>query len=71
MGVEILQHMLVKEHNYVCGLLRKAHPKYSEEELYQLARLNVAAQIARIHTTEWTPALLNNDVMNVSMHNNW
>ena len=51
--------------------LRQINPGFSEEELYQTARLIVAALNARIHTTEWTPALLSNDLMNVSMHNNW
>lgn len=49
----------------------QAHKGFSEEELYQTARLIVAGLLARIHTVEWTPALLSNDVMNVSLHNNW
>ena len=47
------------------------YPSFSEEELYQTGRLIVAGLIARIHTVEWTPALLNNKVLNISMHNNW
>jgi hypothetical protein len=49
----------------------QAHSGFSEEELYQTSKMIVAAQMARIHTVEWTPALLSNDVLNVSMHNNW
>lgn len=51
--------------------MRQEEPEFTEEELFQTARLIVAAMIARIHTVEWTPALLSNDVLNVSMHNNW
>ena len=47
------------------------HPTLNEEELHQTARLIVGALIARIHTVEWTPALLSNTVLNISMHNNW
>lgn len=71
MGVEIIHNLFVKEHNYVCAKLRKSHPRFSEEELYQTSRLIVAAIQAKIHTVEWTPALLNNELMNVSMHQNW
>lgn len=53
------------------NLLSQEYPKFSEEELYQTGRLIVAGLIARIHTIEWTPALLNNKVLNISMHNNW
>ena len=49
----------------------QAHGEFSEEELHQTARMIVAALQARIHTVEWTPALLNNKVLNISMHNNW
>ncbi len=49
----------------------QAHSDFSEEELHQTARMIVAALQARIHTVEWTPALLNNKVLNISMHNNW
>lgn len=51
--------------------LRQRNPGFSEEELYQTARLIVAALNARIHTVEWTPALFGNEVMNITMHNNW
>ena len=54
------------------GLLRlQAHAEFSDEEQHQTARMIVAALLARIHTVEWTPALLNNKVLNISMHNNW
>ena len=51
--------------------LRQTNPGFSEEELYQTARLIVAALNARIHTIEWTPALFGNELMNITMHNNW
>jgi len=41
------------------------------EELFQIARLVVAAEIAKIHTIEWTPQLLYNDVMYNAMNANW
>ncbi|KAK9827996.1 hypothetical protein WJX81_006931 [Elliptochloris bilobata] len=70
-GLEAITLLFIKEHNYLCRQLRKEYTAFSEEELFQTSRLIIAAQNARIHTIEWTPALLNNSVMNVSMHSNW
>ena len=41
------------------------------EELYQAARLVVAAEIAKIHTTEWTTQLLYDEVLYRGMNANW
>ncbi|WP_446811694.1 peroxidase family protein [Methylomonas sp. 2BW1-5-20] len=43
----------------------------SDEELYQAARLVVAAEIAKIHTTEWTTQLLYGEPMFLGMNANW
>ncbi len=39
--------------------------------LFQKARLVVAALIAKIHTVEWTPALLDNPGLRMGMFANW
>jgi hypothetical protein len=41
------------------------------EDLYQAARLVVAAEIAKIHTTEWTTQLLYDEVLYRGMNANW
>jgi hypothetical protein len=41
------------------------------EELFQAARLVVAAEIAKVHTIEWTPQLLYNEPLYVGMNGNW
>ena len=43
----------------------------SNEELYEAARLTVAAEIAKIHTTEWTTQLLYDEVLYRGMNANW
>jgi hypothetical protein len=60
------------------GLRNPANPQkvitYSEvtpEELYQAARLVINAEIAKIHTTEWTPQLLYDDVGYKALNANW
>ncbi len=41
------------------------------EELFNVARLVVAAEIAKIHTTEWTPQLLYDEPLYKAMNANW
>lgn len=43
----------------------------SDDELYQAARLVVAAEIAKIHTVEWTTQLLYDEVLYRGMNANW
>ncbi|MGD1095394.1 MAG: peroxidase family protein [Bryobacteraceae bacterium] len=43
----------------------------SSEELYDAARLVVSAEIAKIHTIEWTPQLLYDEPLYVGMNANW
>ena len=40
-------------------------------ELFEIARLVVAAEIAKIHTIEWTTQLLYNEPLNRGMNANW
>ena len=41
------------------------------DELFDAARLVVSAEIAKIHTTEWTPQLLYNEPLYKGMNANW
>jgi hypothetical protein len=41
------------------------------DELFEVARLVVSAEIAKIHTTEWTPQLLYDEPMYLGMNSNW
>jgi hypothetical protein len=45
--------------------------KITDDPLFEIARLIVAAEIAKIHTTEWTPQLLYDEPLNVGMNSNW
>ncbi|MCQ8103148.1 oxygenase [Methylomonas sp. SURF-2] len=47
------------------------YKKVSAEELYQAARLVVAAEIAKIHTIEWTTQLLYGEPLYLGMNANW
>jgi hypothetical protein len=43
----------------------------SADELFEVARLVVAAEIAKIHTIEWTTQLLYNEPVYLAMNANW
>jgi hypothetical protein len=43
----------------------------TSDELFEVARLVVAAEIAKIHTIEWTPQLLYNEPVYLAMNANW
>jgi hypothetical protein len=60
------------------GLRNPADPKkvirykdVSPDELFEVARLVVSAEIAKIHTTEWTPQLLYDEPLYKGMNANW
>jgi len=64
--------------NADCGLRNPKAPKVkvaykdvTDDELFDIARLVVSAEIAKIHTTEWTPQLLYDEPLFVGMNGNW
>jgi hypothetical protein len=64
--------------NADCGLRDPAKPKQiiryrdvTPDQLFEIARLVVAAEIAKIHTIEWTPQLLYNEPLYLGMNGNW
>ena len=43
----------------------------SADELFEATRLVIAAEIAKIHTIEWTPQLLYNEPLGLALRANW
>ncbi|HXW23432.1 MAG TPA: peroxidase family protein [Xanthobacteraceae bacterium] len=48
-----------------------AYAQLSNDELFEIARLIVAAEIAKIHTIEWTTQLLYDEPLYAGMNGNW
>ena len=48
-----------------------SYAEVSDDELYEIARLVVSAEIAKIHTIEWTTQLLYNEPLYRGMNSNW
>ncbi|WP_421723158.1 peroxidase family protein [Bauldia sp.] len=71
MGLSVLHTLFAREHNLLCDELRKINPTWSDERVYQTARLIVSALIAKIHTVEWTPAILSTEALDIGMKTNW
>jgi hypothetical protein len=71
LGLSGLHTLFAREHNLLCRELRTEYPALSEERIYQTARLIVSALIAKIHTVEWTPAILGTQVIDEGLKANW
>ena len=70
-GIAVMHTLFVLEHNSIAERLQAAHPDWSDEAIFQHARLVNAAVMAKIHTVEWTPAILPNPTLRQGMYANW
>ena len=48
-----------------------AHPDWDDDRLFDVARRVNAAVMAKIHTVEWTPAIVPHPTVARAMHGNW
>ena len=71
LGLAMLQTLFTLEHNAICDRLRADYPSWSDDELFEKARLINAALIAKIHTTEWTPAIISHPTTQIALRANW
>ncbi|KAJ3210263.1 hypothetical protein HDU82_008488 [Entophlyctis luteolus] len=71
LGLSIMHNLFARNHNNICSQLAQAYPNMTDEQLFQTARLVNAAISAKIHTVEWTPALLTNKHLYLGMNVNW
>jgi hypothetical protein len=70
-ALSVIHTLFVREHNAICARLAEVYPEWGDEELFQTARLINAAVMAKIHTVEWTPAILPNQTLSEGMYANW
>jgi tetratricopeptide (TPR) repeat protein len=70
-GVAMLHTLFVREHNAICDMLKDAYPAWDDRRLFNVARLINAAVMAKIHTIEWTPAILPNPALDAGLNMNW
>lgn len=70
-GLSMLHQLFTLEHNAIADKLKQHYPARSDQWLYDKARLVNAALMAKIHTIEWTPAIIANPVTERAMRANW
>jgi Animal haem peroxidase len=70
-GLGLLHSLFMLEHNAICDRLRLAHPDWTDDRLFAKARLVNAALMAKIHTTEWTPAIIAHPTTRKAMAATW
>jgi hypothetical protein len=70
-GLAMLHTLFTREHNYICDLLQREHPDWSDAQLHGKAKLINSALMAKIHTVEWTPAIVPHPLIQLAMRTNW
>ncbi|MGH2722593.1 MAG: peroxidase family protein, partial [Actinomycetota bacterium] len=71
LGLNVMATVFVREHNAVCDRLRAEYPSMSGDELFGRARLVVTALMAKIHTTEWTTAIIAHPTTILGLRSEW
>jgi hypothetical protein len=70
-GLGVLHTLFMLEHNAICDRLRREYPTWTDEQLYDKARLINAALMAKIHTVDWTPAVIAHPTTAYAIRGNW
>jgi hypothetical protein len=76
LGLAVLHNLFTLEHNAICDHLLQAFPAWRDREdrddvVFRAARLINNALMAKIHTVEWTPAILTHPAVAIGMNANW
>jgi hypothetical protein len=70
-GLSCLHTLFTKEHNAICDALKREHPEWDDQRLFDTAWLINSALMAKIHTVEWTPGIVNTPALWFAMNVNW
>ena len=70
-GLSLLHALFALEHNAICDKLKQHNPLWDDERLFQQARLVNSALLAKIHTVEWSTAILPREVLSTGLRTNW
>jgi hypothetical protein len=70
-GLSCLHTLFTREHNAICDVLKRENPTWDDQRLFDTAWLINSALMAKIHTVEWTPGIVNTPALWASMNVNW
>jgi Animal haem peroxidase len=71
LGMLMMHTVFALEHNAICDRLKADFPQWTDEQLFQRARIINAALMAKIHTMEWTPAVISHPTTVKALRANW
>jgi hypothetical protein len=76
LGLSLLHNIFTLEHNAICDHLIEAFPEWrdqdnGDEKIFRAARLVNNALMAKIHTVDWTCAILTHPALQIGMKANW
>jgi hypothetical protein len=76
LGLSLMHNLFTLEHNAICDHLLQAFPEWQDDpekdaEVFRVARMVNNALVAKIHTVDWTPAILTHPALQVGMNANW
>jgi hypothetical protein len=70
-GLSMLHTLFSKEHNTICDMLKSKYTDWTDDQLYCKARLINSAVMAKVHTVDWTPAILPHPTTQLALRTNW
>lgn len=76
LGLSLLHNLFTLEHNAICDHLLQGFPEWRDhpncdDDVFRAARLVNSALMAKIHTVDWTTAILTHPALQVGMNANW
>ncbi|KAM0351684.1 hypothetical protein ACHAPU_002694 [Fusarium lateritium] len=71
LGLELLHTLFALEHNAIAEQLHMSNPSWSSDQIFDTARMVNCALMAKIHTVEWTPGILQHPALQIGMNANW
>ena len=80
-GLSLLHNLFTLEHNAICDRLLRTYPEWQNDpqkteqekdaQIFRVARMVNNALMAKIHTVDWTPAILPHPALQIGMNANW
>jgi hypothetical protein len=77
LGLSLMHNIFTLEHNAICDHLVEAFPEWrnlpdrGDAQYFRAARLVNNALVAKIHTVDWTEAILMHPALQIGMDANW
>jgi hypothetical protein len=70
-GLSLMHTLFTLEHNAIAQRFADEFPSWSDDDVFDHARLVNAALMAKIHTLEWTPAIVAHPTARYALRANW